>query len=174
MLCNLPLQGVALHRRLRNFDVFDLVLSHASPRPQEHMAHDFFDPVRSVFGVGTLASLPALVDGRKAALVTFPEARALGLVQRIEQLLGPSLVRAIDDVRPNPGVRTLRALYESFWRAPVQADLPIAVGAPETEAERMVAHPLTGARGRNFIGAGTAPQAVAIAVCPITFPESPS
>lgn len=92
------------------------------------MSHEFFNPVRSVYGAGSLASLPALVDGRKAALVTFPEARALGLVRRIEQLLGASLVRVIDGVRPNPDVRELRALYESFWRAPQQADLLIAVG----------------------------------------------
>ncbi|WP_311220784.1 MULTISPECIES: iron-containing alcohol dehydrogenase PsrA [unclassified Acidovorax] len=92
------------------------------------MTHDFFNPVRSVYGAGSLASLPALVDGRKAALVTFPEASALGLVQRIEQLLGPLLVQVIDDVRPNPDVRELRALYESFWGAPEQADLLIAVG----------------------------------------------
>lgn len=92
------------------------------------MAHTFFNPVRSVYGAGALASLPHVVDGRKAALVTFPEARALGLVQRIQHLLGPSLVRVIEDVRPNPDVRDLRGLYESFWRAPEQADLLIAVG----------------------------------------------
>ncbi|RYY68835.1 MAG: iron-containing alcohol dehydrogenase, partial [Comamonadaceae bacterium] len=92
------------------------------------MAHDFFNPVRSVYGAGSLASLHELVGGRKAALVTFPEARVLGLVPRIEQLLGPSLVRVIDDVRPNPDVRELRALYESFWRDPAPADLLIAVG----------------------------------------------
>jgi phosphonate metabolism-associated iron-containing alcohol dehydrogenase len=92
------------------------------------MANDFFNPVRSIYGAGSLASLPELVEGRKAALVTFPEARALGLVQRIERLLGPSLAQVIDDVRPNPDVRELRELYESFWGAPVQADLLIALG----------------------------------------------
>lgn len=92
------------------------------------MTHDFFNPVRSVYGAGSLASLPALVEGRKAALVTFSEARALGLVQRIEQLLGPSLVQVIDDVRPNPDVRELLGVYEYFWGAPEQADVLIAVG----------------------------------------------
>lgn len=92
------------------------------------MTHDFFNPVRSIYGAGSLASLPELVEGRKTALITFPEARALGLVPRIERLLGPSLVQVIDDVRPNPDVRELRTLYESFWGAPEQADLLIAVG----------------------------------------------
>ncbi|MDA7417698.1 iron-containing alcohol dehydrogenase [Xenophilus arseniciresistens] len=89
---------------------------------------DYFNPVRSVFGAGALASLPALVGGRRCALVTFPEAGALGLVGRVQQLLGDSLVRVIDDVRPNPDVRELRGLYESFWRGPQQVDMLIALG----------------------------------------------
>lgn len=92
------------------------------------MAHDFFNPVRSIFGVGALASLPELLEGRTAALVTFREARTLGLVDKVRNLLGPALVQVIDDVRPNPDVRELSALYESFWSAPLQADVIIAVG----------------------------------------------
>lgn len=92
------------------------------------MNHTFFNPVRSIYGAGSLTTLPGLLEGRTAALVTFPEARALGLVGRLERLLGLSLVRVIDDVRPNPDVRELRAVYESFWHASDPADVLIAVG----------------------------------------------
>jgi alcohol dehydrogenase class IV len=52
------------------------------------MSHDYFNPVRSVYGPGALSSLPQLLGGRRALLVTFPEARSLGLVARLESLLG--------------------------------------------------------------------------------------
>ncbi|MET0209579.1 MAG: iron-containing alcohol dehydrogenase PsrA [Burkholderiaceae bacterium] len=90
--------------------------------------HDYFNPVRSVYGAGALSALPGLLAGRSAALVIFPEARELGLLGRLEQLLSTALVQVIEQVRPNPDVRELRSLYESFWRAPARADVLIAVG----------------------------------------------
>jgi len=92
------------------------------------MPNEYFNPVRSVYGAGALSSLPELLAGRRALLVTFPEARALGLVGRIEQLLGDRLAGVIDDVRPNPDVAELRALYEAFWRDADAAELIVAVG----------------------------------------------
>jgi phosphonate metabolism-associated iron-containing alcohol dehydrogenase len=92
------------------------------------MSHEFFNPVRSVYGAGALSSLPKLLAGRRALLVTFPEARALGLLGRIEQLLGEQLAGVIDDVRPNPDVAELHALYDGFWRDDRGADVIVAVG----------------------------------------------
>jgi phosphonate metabolism-associated iron-containing alcohol dehydrogenase len=92
------------------------------------MSHEYFNPVRSVYGAGSLASLPGLLGGRKALLVTFPEARALGLVGRIEGLLGDQLAGVIDDVRPNPDVAELKAIYEGFWRDAGGAEVIVAVG----------------------------------------------
>lgn len=92
------------------------------------MSHEYFNPVRSVYGAGTLSSLPALLTGRRALLVTFPEARALGLVGRIEHLLGDQLAGVIDDVRPNPDVAELKALYEDFWRDDGSAEVVVALG----------------------------------------------
>ena len=92
------------------------------------MSHDYFNPVRSVYGPGALSSLPELLAGRRALLVTFPEARALGLVGRIEQLLGDRLAGVIDDVRPNPDVAELKATYEAFWRDDGAAEAIVAVG----------------------------------------------
>ncbi len=92
------------------------------------MPHDFFNPVRSVYGAGALSSLPGLLAGRRALLVTFPEARGLGLVARIEALLGDALVGVIEDVRPNPDVAELAAPYEAFWRDDRGAEVIVAVG----------------------------------------------
>lgn len=92
------------------------------------MSHEYFNPVRSVYGAGALSTLPKLLAGRRALLVTFPEARALGLLSRIEQLLGEQLAAVIDDVRPNPDVAELRALYEAFWSDDGVADVIVAVG----------------------------------------------
>jgi phosphonate metabolism-associated iron-containing alcohol dehydrogenase len=92
------------------------------------MSCEYFNPVRSVYGAGALSSLPELLGGRKAVVVTFPEARQLGLVGRLEQLLGERLAGVIDDVRPNPDVAELRALYEGFWRDPQAAQALVAVG----------------------------------------------
>jgi phosphonate metabolism-associated iron-containing alcohol dehydrogenase len=92
------------------------------------MSHNYFNPVRSVYGPGALSSLPQLLGGRRALLVTFPEARALGLVARLESLLGDQLVGVIDDVRPNPDVAELKSLYEDFWRNDRDAEVIVAVG----------------------------------------------
>jgi len=96
------------------------------------MSHEYFNPVRSVYGAGTLSSLPKLLAGRRALLVTFPEARALGLVGRVEALLGDRLAGVIDDVRPNPDVAELRTVYESFWRDAADVDVLIALGGGST------------------------------------------
>ncbi len=72
------------------------------------MITEYFNPVQTVHGAGALSSLPRLLAGRKAVLVTFPEARAVGLLERIEQVLGDRLVGVIDQVRPNPDVAGLR------------------------------------------------------------------
>ena len=92
------------------------------------MPHDYHNPVRSVYGAGTLSSLPKLLAGRRALLVTFPEARGLGLVGRIEALLKDQLVGVVDDVRPNPDVAELGAQYEAFWRDPHSAEVIVALG----------------------------------------------
>jgi phosphonate metabolism-associated iron-containing alcohol dehydrogenase len=92
------------------------------------MPNEYFNPVRSVYGARALSSLPQLLAGRRALLVTFPEARGLGLVGRIEALLGAQLAGVIDDVRPNPDVAELRAQYEAHWRDPDAADVIVALG----------------------------------------------
>ena len=44
------------------------------------MAHwQYHNPVAVHFGAGVLDSLPATLRGRKASIVTFPEAKGFGL-----------------------------------------------------------------------------------------------
>jgi phosphonate metabolism-associated iron-containing alcohol dehydrogenase len=92
------------------------------------MTANYFNPVQSVYGAGALSRLPALLEGRKAALVTFPEAREIGLLARLEAVLGDHLACVIDQVRPNPDVAELAGTWESFWRDHVDTEVIIAVG----------------------------------------------
>jgi phosphonate metabolism-associated iron-containing alcohol dehydrogenase len=90
--------------------------------------HRYFNPVSIHLGAGSLAELPGILAGRRAVVVTFPEARALGLVAKVEAILGPALVDVVDDVQPNPDVAELAATYEAFWSRHVDVESVIAVG----------------------------------------------
>ena len=92
------------------------------------MTANYFNPVQSVYGPGALLSLPKLLGGRKAALVTFPEARQLGLLARLEAVLGAQLACVIDQVLPNPDVAELAATHEAFWREHADVEVIVAVG----------------------------------------------
>ena len=102
----------------------------------------YHNPVRSVCGAGALACLPTLLADRRAALVIFPEARGIGLLGRIESILGKQLACVIDDVRPNPDVAELAAIYDRFWREHADVPVIVAVGggsAIDTAKALMVA-----------------------------------
>lgn len=106
------------------------------------MTANYFNPVQSVYGPGALLSLPKLLGGRKAALVTFPEARQLGLLARLEGVLGTQLACVIDRVLPNPDVAELAQTYEDFWRDHADVEVIVAVGggsAIDTAKALMVA-----------------------------------
>jgi phosphonate metabolism-associated iron-containing alcohol dehydrogenase len=92
------------------------------------MTTRFHNPVDTRFGCGSLEQLVSLTNQQKVALVTFPEARELGLIDRIQDLLGERLVYLIEDVQPNPDVARLRSTYERFWREAGDCQTVIAVG----------------------------------------------
>ncbi|TFY86642.1 iron-containing alcohol dehydrogenase [Pseudomonas nabeulensis] len=92
------------------------------------MTDRFHNPVDTRFGWGSLAQLAELTEHQTVALVTFPEARSLGLVDRIQALLGERLVYIVDDVQPNPDVAQLRGTYERFWQQAGECHTVIAVG----------------------------------------------
>jgi phosphonate metabolism-associated iron-containing alcohol dehydrogenase len=92
------------------------------------MTARFHNPVDTRFGWGSLQELAAITEHQSVAVVTFPEARDLGLVDRLQALLGERLVYVIEDVQPNPDVAQLRATYERFWQEAGDCHAVIAVG----------------------------------------------
>ena len=76
----------------------------------------FHNPVAVTFGWGALSQLPSLLKGRRAVVVTFPQARETGLLAQIEALLGPLLAGVIDDVQPNPELSWVSGHYQRFWQ----------------------------------------------------------
>lgn len=88
----------------------------------------FHNPVDTRFGWGSLHQLADITEHQTVTLVTFPEARGLGLVDRIQDLLGDRLVHLIEDVQPNPDVAQLRDTYERFWQEAGECHAVIAVG----------------------------------------------
>lgn len=88
----------------------------------------FHNPVRTVFAAGAIEQLPQWLGTRRAALVIFPQARQIGLLDRIKSLLGERLVTVIDDVQPNPDVAELAQTWQTFWQDPNSVQTIVAVG----------------------------------------------
>ena len=76
----------------------------------------YHNPVAIHFGWKILDTLPALLGGRRAVLVTFPEAASTGLRPRLERMLGTQLAGVIDDVQPNPELDWVGKTYKAFWQ----------------------------------------------------------
>jgi phosphonate metabolism-associated iron-containing alcohol dehydrogenase len=92
------------------------------------MARPYFNPVRTYFGQSSLEILADLTAGQTVALVAFPEARDLGLIDRLHALLPDRITLVVEDVKPNPDVADLKDLYERFWRDASSYDVIVALG----------------------------------------------
>lgn len=92
------------------------------------MPQKFHNPVATFFGPDSLKEIRTLTDNQSVALVTFPEARALGLIDRVKELLGGRLAYVIEDVQPNPDVAQLSGIYERFWQQANHCQTVIALG----------------------------------------------
>lgn len=92
------------------------------------MPYHFYNPVRIHHGSGSLACLRDEVAGRRAVLVTFPEACALGLVDQASAACGVPFERVIDTVEPNPDVRQLAPMYADFWQRHGDCEVIVALG----------------------------------------------
>lgn len=86
------------------------------------------NPVAIHAGAASLELLPQLLRGRSCLLVTFPEAAALGLVERVRSLLGPQLRGIVSDIAPNPDVRWLAPLYERIHAEHASVECIVALG----------------------------------------------
>ena len=80
------------------------------------MSWGYRNPVAVRFGWGAIDTLPELLAGRRAVLVTFPEAGKAGLRTRVATLIGTKLNEIIEDIEPNPDVDWFRSRYAPFWR----------------------------------------------------------
>ena len=103
------------------------------------MSHEYFNPVRSVYGAGALSSLPGAAGRPPRAAGDLSGSARARPGGRIEALLGDQLAGVIDDVRPNPDVAELKALYEGFWRdarAAPRSSSRSAAAAPSTPRRR--------------------------------------
>jgi len=88
----------------------------------------YHNPVDIRFGAGALGVLPSLTRGRRVTLVTFPEAKALGVIDRVRRILKADLVRVIDHTTPNPDVVELDTMYRDFWHDAASGEVLLAVG----------------------------------------------
>jgi hypothetical protein len=88
----------------------------------------YHNPVDVRFGAGALGHLGTYTAGRKVTVVTFPEARGLGLISRLRAVLGTALVQVIDRTEPNPDVASLADLYRAFWTGRDSGEVIVAVG----------------------------------------------
>lgn len=108
------------------------------------MSLRYHNPVAIRFGAGAIQELPAILAGRRTVLVTFPEARRIGLVDRLAAILGAQLLAVEDRIEPNPDVGDLGPLYERFWRDHGDCETLVAVGggsAIDTAKALMVGTP---------------------------------
>lgn len=96
------------------------------------MSKNYYNPVTIHVGDGSLAKLPEVVGQRRVAVVTFPEAKTLGLIDTLTSLLPGQINLIIDNVFPNPDVAQLNALYNNFWQRSDDIDLIIALGGGST------------------------------------------
>ncbi|MDO6386215.1 phosphonoacetaldehyde reductase [Uliginosibacterium sp. 31-12] len=86
-----------------------------------------YNPVRTIFGPGSLEHLPELVGKRRVLLVTFKSAREIGLLARLKGLLGDRLVDLIDEVPSRPELKDVQQAHERIWRER-RVELVVAVG----------------------------------------------
>ncbi len=92
------------------------------------MTYQYHNPVAIRFGSQAVGELRAVLGDRRVVVVTFPEARDLGLVARLQELLGSSLAHVEERVQPNPDVQELTSMYESFWREHASTEAIVALG----------------------------------------------
>ena len=84
------------------------------------------NPVKITFGNNGFSSLPALIDGRSYALVTYPDAPFDALAQKLISDTGqPVLI--IRDIAPNPDYKLLEKQTAEFAKLSSQPDVIVAL-----------------------------------------------
>lgn len=89
---------------------------------------NYHNPVSVHADTKGLSRLATLLGDRRALLITFPEAAALGIEGQLAKLLGDHLVGIENAVQPNPDVSWLAAMYERIWQRYADVECIIALG----------------------------------------------
>ncbi len=85
------------------------------------------NPVDVQFGVGAFNSLPKLINGRRYAIITYPEAPFEVLTKKLEKAAGAAIL-VINDIAPNPDYRLLDDQCSRFAELEEAPELLIALG----------------------------------------------
>lgn len=122
----------------------------------------YHNPVDVQFGSGALGYLGSRTAGRTVTVVTFPEAKALGLIARLRAILGTALVQVIDRTEPNPDVAALAGLYQGYWSDRGAGEVIVAVGGGSViDLAKVTALLLThGAPLESYYAVGSVPGPV--------------
>jgi phosphonate metabolism-associated iron-containing alcohol dehydrogenase len=94
---------------------------------EETLMWRYRNPVEITFGTGALNALPKLIDGRRYALVTYPDPWFTSLAARLGELCGDPVL-TVGDIAPNPDMRLLAEQSSRFGEAAAQADVIVALG----------------------------------------------
>lgn len=87
----------------------------------------YHNPVDIRFGAGQFKILPELLGGRSYVLVTYGEPFFHELSERLAAGAGKPLL-VIDDVQPNPDIRTLSQQVARFRELPTSPEAIVAIG----------------------------------------------
>lgn len=87
----------------------------------------YSNPVKVMFGNNSFSSLPSLIDGRRYALVTYPDAPFEKLTEQLIAAAGQPLL-IVKDIAPNPDYRLLEQQAAEFLKLPDQPEVIVALG----------------------------------------------
>lgn len=133
----------------------------------------YFNPVRIICSSGASVRLGEHVAFERMLLVTSPGFRRRGLVDRIEDALGPRLVGVLDNVKPNPDVLDIDRQADAVRGLAPDAIIGLGGGSSIDTAKalaRLLAQPSRATLAGHFrdgVAIGEAP-ALPIAAIPTT------
>ncbi|MCZ4353229.1 phosphonoacetaldehyde reductase [Roseovarius aestuarii] len=87
----------------------------------------YCNPVDVSFGAGAFEALPKLINGRRYAIITYPDAPFEALTQSLQKVAGAAVL-VINDIAPNPDFRLLGDQCARFDGLPQAPEVLVALG----------------------------------------------